>query len=167
MTIPASWRPATGADSVPFPAMPVDLESPQADAAWARYWREREEAAARETADEAIARCRAEAGQYDDGGGARFELVLDTVVGDLDRHVADLAKPDGDKWRGLGWGECSYYGFAEMEKLARVHDAMAAAWDDLNREAFRKAAAEFARILADLALGMVPVTSTTKEGAAA
>ncbi len=166
MTTPTCWRPATGADSVPYPAEllaeSVDHDSPQAQAAYARYLIDCQEAANRETADEAIVRCRAEADHFE-GGAARFELVLDTLTDALDRHVADLTGPDGEQWRGFSLEESSCYGSGQVDKLARSYAAMAKAWDALDRAAFRKAAAEFSTTLADLAIGMV----VKQEGGAA
>lgn len=163
MTTPASWRPATGADSVPFPAMPLDLDSPEAQAAFDLYMRRRDEAERRETADEAIVRCRAEA-EYFEGGAARFDDVLDTLLHDLDRHVANEAKPGADVYRGFSMGESCFYGFADVEKLARTHAIMADAWEELDHDAYRKAAAEFSKIVAELAIEMRVVKS---EGGAA
>jgi hypothetical protein len=165
MTTPNSWRPQTGADSIPSPPTFRDPDSPQARGAWARYWRECEEAAARETVNEAIVRCRAEADCFEHGA-ARFEVVLETLDHALDRHVADLAGPEGEKWRGFSLDESSIYGLGHVRALATAYGHMEAAWTDLNREAYRKAAAEFASILADLSFGMVPVTPARKGAAA-
>lgn len=153
MTTPTCWRPSTGADSVPYPSMPLDLDSPQAHAAYARYLLDRQKAAQRETADEAIARCRAEA-DYFEGGAARFELVLDTLTDALDRHAADLAGPEGEKWRGMGLQESTFVGFGQADRLVRAQCEMSEAWDRLDRNAYRKAAAQFANVVADLAIGM-------------
>ncbi len=153
MTTPLTWRPTTGADSVPYPPMFDDLESPEARAAWARYLIDSREAAECETADEAIVRCRAEA-DYFEGGADRFELVLDTLTDAIDRHVADLTGPEAEKWRGMGFEESTFVGFFKTDTLVHAHREMGDAWDRLDRDAFRKAAAKFARTLADLAVDM-------------
>lgn len=169
MTTPTCWRPSTGADSVPYPTELLgdgcDHDSPEAKAIWARYWRDREEAAKRETADEAIARCRAEADQFEHGA-ARFELVLDTLTDALDRHVADLAGREGDRWYGMGFEESTFVGFGQADSLAHAQREMAEAWDRLDRDAYRKAAAKFANAVADLSIGMMPTAATGKGGAA-
>jgi hypothetical protein len=166
MTTPTTWRPTTGADSIPLPAVCYS-EGPEADAAWAQYWRDCEEAANRETADEAIARCRAEAELFADGG-QRFDHVLEVVLDTFDRQVVDLARPQGEKYRGLGLDECGFYGGWKVDRMRRAWDRMADAFGDLDRDRYRKAAAEFAGNLADLAVGMttLPATPARAGGAA-
>jgi hypothetical protein len=160
------FRPQTGADSVPFPAeCHQDLngpDTPQGSAAWKRYWADREEAARRETADEAIVRCRDEAAMLD--GAERFDHVLDTIVDVFDRQVQDLSGPDADQWRGMGLMECSFYHDASC--WARVWQEMEEAFSALDRDRFRKAAAEYAGTLADLSVGMRVVETSKQEGQA-
>ncbi len=155
---PVTWRPSTGANSIPLPAACYG-EGPEADAAWAQFWRDCEEAANRETADEAIARCRAGAELFADGG-QRFDHVLEVVLDTFDRQVVDLARPQGEKYRGLGLDECSFYGCGQVDRMRRAWSRMADAFADLDRDRYRKAAAEFARTLADMALGMTTLPST-------
>jgi hypothetical protein len=159
-------RPKTGADSVPFPAECRHVlngpESPQAIAAWVRYLADREEAARRETADEAIVRCRDEAAMLD--GAGRFDYVLDAIVDAFDRQVQDLSGPDAERWRGMGLMECCFYGCASG--LAQAWNEMEQAFSALDRDRFRKAAAEYAGTLADLSAGMRVAETSKQEGQA-
>jgi len=155
-------RPKTGADSVPFPAECNGPETPQAMAAWKRYWADREEAARRETADEAIVRCRDEAAMLD--GAGRFDHVLEVVVHAFDRQVQDLSGPDADRWRGLGLMECCFY--HDASDLVCAWGEMEQAFSALDRDRFRKAAAEYAGALADLSAGMPTVETSKQEGQA-
>jgi hypothetical protein len=155
-------RPKTGADSVPFPAECHGPETPQAMAAWERYWAIREEAARRETADEAIVRCRDEAAMLD--GAGRFDYVLDAIVDAFDRHVRDLSGPDPDSVRGMGLMESCFYGCGSG--LAQAWSEMEEAFSALDRNRFRKAAAEYAGTLADLSVGMLVVETSKQEGQA-
>ena len=166
MTSIKSFRPQTGADSVPFPAechQELDgPDTPQGVAAWRRYWADREEAARRETADEAIVRCRDEAEMLD--GVGRFYHVLDVIVDVFDRKVQDLSGPHGDEWRGMGLAECCMYHDALC--WGRVWYEMEVAFLSLDRDRFRKAAAEYAGTLADLSVGMQVVETSKQEGQA-
>lgn len=164
MTTPVTWRPTTGAESVPLPAVCSDHDSSEARTAWARYWVERDQAERRETADEAVARCRAEADHFD-GGGRRFDHVLDTTLDTFDSHVADLKGPEGESYRGLGLDESGFYSGFEIDRMRRAWRTMDDAFGNLDRDAYRKAAAEFARALADLAIGM-GLATTASRGAA-
>jgi hypothetical protein len=158
MTTPTTWRPTTGADSVPFPAI-IHCGGPEADAAYDQYLRDQAAAAMRETADEAIVRCRAEADFFVDGG-QRFDHVLEVVIDTFDRQVADLAQPEGEKYRGLGLDECGFYGGWKVDRMRQAWDRMADAFADFDRDSYRKAAAEFAGNLADLAVGMTTLPAT-------
>lgn len=167
MPTSTAWRPSTGADSVPLPPLCHDPDGPEARAAWARYWKERADAEQRETADEAVARCRAEADFFTDGG-QRFDHVLDVAVDTFDRHVVDLDRPEGLRYRGMGLDECGFYSGFEIDRMRRAWKSMADAFHDLDRDRYRKAAAEFAGSLADLAVGMGLVTaSPNRAGGAA
>ena len=164
------FRPRTGADSVPFPGeCHQDLDgpdTPQLIAAWKRYWADREEAARRETADEAIVRCRDEA-EMCDGGAARFDLVLDCIVHTFDRHLAELQKPEEQEVeQGMGLDQVCGLPVCEVSQLACTHQEMSDAFDDLDRNRYRKAAAEFARIIADFAMGMRVAETSKQEGQA-
>lgn len=165
MTTPASWRPATGADSVEFPA-DATLDGPAGRAAYSRYLRQCEVAAKIETADEAITRCRAEADRLDDGG-QRFDDVLDCLLSTFQEHVADLAEPDGDLWRGFSFEESSCFGVWQIDQLRRAYVEMSGAFQSLDRERFRKAAATFAEVVADFGFisRPTPATGPSKGGA--
>ena len=162
MNQPAAWRPATGADSVPFPDA-CHGDGPEADAAWEQYWQDCAEADRRETADEAIVRLRADA-DIIEHGAARFDAVLDTLVGALDQHEADLRGPDGEQWQGFSLDECCWYGEWQIDKLARAHGEMSEAFETLDRERFRKAAAKFANVVADFGAGWKPREATSQGG---
>jgi hypothetical protein len=162
MIQPAAWRPKTGADSVPFPDI-CHGDSPEADAAYVQYHRDREEAARQETADEAIVRLRADADEIEHGV-ARFDAVLTTLVDALDRQEADLRGPDGERWRGLSLDECCWYGGWQVDELDRAHGEMRAAFETLDRERFRKAAAKFANVVADFGAGWKPREATSQGG---
>jgi hypothetical protein len=164
MTTPLCWRPSTGADSVDFPA-DARLEGPAGQAAYSRYLIECQEAARRETADEAIARCRAEADRLDDGG-QRFDDVLGCLLSTFDGHARDLAGPEGDLWKGMGFGESCYYLSGEIDRLRRQHAEMSLAFEALDRERFRKAAATFAEVIADFGIGWKPTSAATAAGGA-
>ena len=160
------FRPQTGADSVPFPAeCHQELngpDTPQGSAAWKRYWADREEAARRETADEAIVRCRDEAAIFD--GAGRFDYVLDAIVDAFDSQVRDLSGPDPDSVRGMGLMESCFYGCGSG--LSQAWSEMEQAFSALDRDRFRKAAAEYAGTLADLSVGMRVVETSKQEGQA-
>lgn len=160
MTNVVFFRPKTGADSVPFPAECHGPETPQAMAAWARYQADCDAAAKRETADEAIVRSREEASFYFDGA-ARLDYVLDALVDSFDRHVRDLSGPDGERERCFGFGEVCLY--SDVRDMSRAWHEMDSAYAGLDRERFRKAAAEYARVLADLTVGM-RVAETSEQG---
>jgi hypothetical protein len=150
MTTPICWRPSTGADSVPFPA-DARLDGPAGAAAYSRYLVDCQEAAKRETADEAVVRCRAEADNLDDGG-ARFDDVLDSLLSTFDSHVADVHGPNGDQWRDLGFDECIYFGSYSIDRLRHAHNKMSEAFTALDREQYRKAAASFSEVIADFGI---------------
>jgi hypothetical protein len=164
MTTPICWRPITGADSVPFPA-DARLDGPAGEVAYSQYLIDCQEAARRETADAAVVRCRAEADRLDDGG-TRFDDVLACLTSTFDGHARDLAGPDGDRWRVFSFEESSFYGIGQVDQLRRAHVEMSAAYDSLDRERFRKAAATFAEVVADWGITWKP-QSTTWEGGAA
>jgi hypothetical protein len=154
MTTPICWRPSTGADSVPFPA-DAGLGGPAGSAAYSRYLVDCQEAARRETAEEAVVRCRAEADLLDDGG-RRFDDVLACLTTTFDSHVADVAGPEGEQWKGFTFDESSFYGIGQIDKLRRAHGEMSAAFYALDRELFRKAAASFAEVVADWGITWKP-----------
>jgi len=163
-------RPKTGADSVPFPAECQQVlhgpETPQAMAAWKRYWADREEAARRETADEAIVRCRDEAA-IRDGGAARFNVVLDCIVDTFDWHLANLNKPEEQEVeQGMGLDELCPLPTFEVSELKDTHREMVDAFHELDRNRYRKAAAEFARIIAEFAMAMRVAETSKQEGQA-
>ena len=167
MTTPLCWRPTTGADSVAFPA-DARLDGPAGEAAFKRYIIDCEDAAMRETADEAIVRCRAEAELLDDGG-ARFDGVLDCLTTTFDCHVRDLNSPDkatADIARGMGFNEVTYYGDWQIDRLRHANVEMNAAYDTLDRERFRKAAAVFAEVVADWGITWKPIATTAPSDAA-
>ena len=160
MTTPVCWRPSTGADSVPFPAA-AKFEGPAGAAAYSLYLVDCQEAAKQETAEEAVVRCRAEADLLDDGG-ARFDHVLVGLTTTFDNHVRDLASPDAETRKvemGMGFDECCYYGGWQIDRLRRAHGEMIAAYDALDRERFRKAAASFAEAVADWGITWKPTSS--------
>ncbi len=163
MTTPTTWRPSTGADSVPCPEI-GRTDGPEGEAAWDQYWRDCAQAADRETADEALVRCRAEADLIADGG-PRFDHVLEVVIDTFDRQVADLARPTGEQYRGLGLDECGFYSGWQIGRMLQAWHTMADAFDDLDREQYRKAAAEFAGALADMSVGMASPTPNPNGGA--
>ena len=157
MTTPICWRPSTGADSIPFPAA-ARFDGPAGAAAYSRYLVDCQEAAKRETAEEAVLRCRAEADLLDDGG-ARFDNVLACLTTTFDSHVRDLASPDAETRKiemGMGFDECCYYGGWQIDKLRRAHGEMSAAFEALDRERFRKHAALFAEVVADWGITWKP-----------
>jgi hypothetical protein len=164
MTTPLCWRPSTGADSVDFPA-DAKLDGPAGSAAYARYLIDCQEAARRETADEAIVRCRAEADLLDDGGH-RFDDVIGCLLSTFDGHVQDLAGPEGDLWKGMGFEEYCYYGLYQVDRLRRAHVEMNDAFTALDRERFRKAAATFAEVIADFGIGWKPTSAAPAAGGA-
>ncbi len=166
MTTPICWRPSTGADSVPFPA-DAHLDGPAGMAAYSRYLIDCQEAAQRETADEAVVRCRAEADNLDDGG-ARFDDVLDCLMSTFDGHVADVQGQNGDQWRGFGFDECSYFGSYSIDRLRHAHNKMSEAFTALDREQYRKAAASFSEVIADFSITWKSTRSpaATAEGGA-
>ena len=154
MTTSISWRPTTGADSVPFPA-DARLDGPAGSAAYSRYLVDCQAAAKRETSEEAVVRCRAEADLLDDGG-ARFDDVLACLTTTFDSHVADVAGPEGEQWKGFTFDESSFYGIGQVDKLRRAHGEMSAAFEALDRERFRKHAALFAEVVADWGITWKP-----------
>lgn len=164
MTTPITWRPSSGADSVPLPD-DAKLEGPVGSAAYSRYLIECQEAARRETADEAIVRCRAEADLFDDGG-QRFDNVLACLLNSFDGHAADLVGPEGYLWDGYTFDECSYYASWQVDQLQRAHAEMSEAYRALDRERFRKAAATFAEVIADFGIGLKPTSDATAAGGA-
>lgn len=167
MVIQNLERPKTGADSVPLPAACHDPDSPEYGVAWDHYWAERAQAEARETADEAIVRCRADADFFTDGG-QRFDHVLELAVDTFDRRVVDLDGPDGETYRGLGLDEYGFYSGFEIDHMRKAWKGMAQSFDDLDRDRYRKAAAEFAAALANMAVGMGLLAPAEKqEGGAA
>ena len=167
MTTPTYWRPKTGADSVPFPAA-AKFRGPAASAAFSRYLVDCQEAAKRETAEEAVVRCRAEADLLDHGG-ARFDDVLACLTTTFDSHVADVTGPEGELWKGYTFEESSLYGNGHIDRLRRAYVEMAAAFDALDRERFRKAAASFAEVVADWGITWKPTSSpvVAEQGGAA
>lgn len=167
MTTPTYWRPKTGADSVPFPAA-AKFRGPAASAAYSRYLVDCQEAARRETAEEAAVRCRAEADLLDNGG-ARFDDVLACLTTTFDSHVADVAGPEGEQWNRFTFDESSFYGIGQVDKLRRAHGEMSAAFEALDRERFRKAAASFAEVVADWGITWKPTSSqvVAEQGGAA
>lgn len=157
MTTPLCWRPITGADSVSYPA-DARLDGPAGRAAFVRYISDCEQAAERETADEAVLRCRAEADRLDDGG-ERFDFVLDSLTTTFDCHFRDLNSPDkatAEMERGMGFDESCYYGEWQIDRLRDANAEMRAAYESLSRERFRKAAAKFAEVVADWGVGWKP-----------
>ena len=154
MTTSISWRPTTGADSVPFPA-DARLDGPAGSAAYSRDLVDCQAAAKRETSEEAVVRCRAEADLLDDGG-ARFDDVLACLTTTFDSHVADVAGPEGEQWKGFTFDESSFYGIGQVDKLRRAHGEMSAAFEALDRERFRKHAALFAEVVADWGITWKP-----------
>lgn len=157
MTTPTCWRPTTGADSVPFPA-DARLDGPAGQAAYSQYIIDCQKAAERETAEEAVARCRAEADRLDDGGH-RFDDVLDCLTSTFDCHVRDLNSPDKatvEMERGMGFNEVSYFGDWQINWLRKANSEMTAAYESLDRERFRKAAASFAEVVADWGITWKP-----------
>jgi hypothetical protein len=170
MTTFIYWRPSTGADSVPFPA-DARLDGPAGAAAYSRYLVDCQEAAKRETAEEAVVRCRAEADLLDDGG-QRFDDVLDCLTTMFDSHVRDLASNNAaiaELERGTGFNEISYFGDYAIDRLRRANGEMSAAYEALDRERFRKAAASFAEVVADWGITWKPTSSqfVAEQGGAA
>ena len=159
-------RAKTGADSVSFPVECHGPETPQAMAAWDKYWADRVEAASRETADEAIVRCRDEAENWmpGHGGAARFGHAMSEAIGVFNRHVRDLAGPDADAERGMGLLEL--IPFADPGCMAAAWKRMSAAFDALERDQFLKAAAEFAKEFADMTWGLRVAETSKQEGQA-
>ena len=157
MTTSISWRPTTGADSVPFPA-DAHLDGPAGMAAYSRYLVDCQEAAKQETAEEAAVRCRADADLLNDGG-ARFDDVLACLTTTFDSHVRDLASPDAaiaELERGMGFNEISFFGDYQIDRLRRANAEMSAAFEALDRERFRKHAAIFAEVVADWGIAWKP-----------
>jgi hypothetical protein len=164
MTTPTTWRPATGADSVPLPDA-CRGDGPEADAAWDRYWRDQAEAERRETADEATVRCRAEA-DFWEGGAARFDHVLAELIGTFEYHERELAGPDAEAQRGMSLAMLSMIANVSVDEMHRTLHELDKSFDEVNREHYRKAAARLARIVADLSIGMAVSATGTKGGAA-
>jgi len=160
---PPAWRPATGPDSVPFPDACWG-EGPAADAAWHRYWKDCAEAERHETADEAIVRCRAEAEQSA-GGAARFDHVLAHVVGTFDHHERELAGPDAEARRGMTLEMLSPVVNFSLNELHRSVHELDKTFAAVDRDRYRKAAATFAKIVADLSMGMAVSAANAAGGA--
>lgn len=146
---------------MPFPAECMDESHPHNAAAWEQYWRDREHAARIETADEAVMRCRDEA-TFSQGGVERFDLVLETVVEAFDSYTAHVNGPDGESWRGLSLDESGPFGGWQLRLLAAAWAVMVDAFERLDREAFRKAAAGFAETMADMTSGMTVISRSAK-----
>jgi hypothetical protein len=101
----------------------------------------------------AMKRCR-DAAREMPGGDSRFDHAVRELVGSFDRHVRELGGPNAHEVRGMG-----------LLEIARFHgpglmsywwEEMELAWEALDRERFRAAAAEFASEFADVAWGLVP-----------
>lgn len=167
MVIQNLERPKTGADSVPLPAACHDPDSPEYGVAWEHYWAERAQAEARETADEAIVQCRADADFFADGG-QRFDYVLEIAVETFDRRAVDLTRPKADDYRGLSLDEYGFYSGFQIDHMRQAWEGMAESFRDLDRDRYRKAAAEFAGALANMTVGMaLAVPAEKQEGGAA
>lgn len=140
------YRPKTGRYSVPFPKFPpgADPGDSEFSPIWAGYFRQQAEAEAAETADQAVERCRGEAGDFD-GGADRFDAVLNLVL-----HTFDSR---GD-YPGLGLDESGYYSSWMFDGLSRAWAAMSRGFDEGDRDGYRKAAAEFAKEVSHLSIDM-------------
>lgn len=165
MTTSVHHRPSTGAMSVPFPA-DARLDGPAGMAAYSRYLIDCQEAARRETADESLVRCRAEADLLDHGG-ARFDDVLAALTATFDVHVRELNNPEtAEVEQGMGFNEVCYFGEWQIEELRTANAEMNAAYESLDRERYRKAATRFAEVVADWGITWKPKAARAEGGAA-
>jgi hypothetical protein len=143
MIVGKLYQPKTGADSVPIPE-PSDRPH---DPAWSKYWDQRQQAEREETVEQAIERCRGQAGEWErhrhfDGTFAMLLDTFDTTVGI-------------EQYAGLGLDECGFFSRSSMDGLRKHWAAMAHAFDAGDRAAYSKAAADFARDAAIFSAGVV------------
>jgi hypothetical protein len=143
MIVGKSYRPKTGADSVPIPE-PSDRPH---DPAWRKYFDKCQEAAREETADQAVERCRGQAGEFDrqrhfDGTLAMLLDTFDTTVGI-------------DEYAGISLDECGFFSRYMIDDLRKHWASMTHAFQARDREAYLKAAADFARHAAIFTAGVV------------
>ena len=139
----AIFVPRTGADSVP---LPKPSDGPH-DAAWSKYWDHLRQAEREETPEQAIERCRGQAGDFErhrhfDGTFAMLLDTFDTTVGI-------------EKYAGLGLDECGFFYGDTLTDLRRNWLAMENAFTAGDRAAYSKAAADFARDAAIFTAGVV------------
>lgn len=150
------YRPKTGRYSVPFPKFPpgANPEDSEFNPIWANYFRQQAEAEAVETANQAIERCRGEAGDFD-GGADRFDAVLELLLYTFDTR---------GEYPGLGLDESGYYSRWMIDAISRAWATMSQAFDSGDRNAYRKAAAEFAKEISNLSIDL---RANAKKGGAA
>jgi hypothetical protein len=115
------FNPQTGADSVPFPET--------------------------ETAEQAIVRCRGQAGEFD--VEQRFDRTIAMLVETFDERLANPI------YAGLSLDESGFFAEYLIDDLQKSWKAMSAAFDAADRDAYRKAAAEFCKAAAILSCGVI------------
>jgi hypothetical protein len=141
-----TYEPQTGADSVPIPDAGGDK-----DRRWREYWAKCEQAAREETVEQAIERCRGQAGDFD--GELKFDGTFEAMVGIFDEH---LASPE---YRGLSLDESGFFTRYIIGDLRQHWTLMSTAFATGNRDAYRRAAAEFCKAAAIFSFGIVEASS--------
>lgn len=132
--------PTTGPDSVPLP--PAGCSQ----AEWATYLLKVRRAEMNETAEQATARCRAEAARYEQ------QRLFDATLASL-LETYDSTVPDPD-YAGLGLDQAGFFDEYLLADLAKHWREMQIAFADADRPAFHKAAAKFTGRAADFAAGL-------------
>jgi len=143
MIVRQQYQPKTGADSVP---MPEPSDRPH-DAAWSKYWDKCQQADREETPEQAIERCRGQAGDFErhrhfDGTFTMLLDTFDTTVG-IEKYV------------NLGLDECGFFYGGILTHLRKHWLAMQNAFTAGDRAAYSKAAANFAKDAAIFTVGVV------------
>jgi hypothetical protein len=128
--------PQTGRDSVPLPASPWTPED------ICRWYRNREEAEAAETAAEA--RTRVDQEMRDLGLHELHGRIFDKLVAEFDEVAA------ADEYRGLSLDECGIVGEYGIDELLHKWRAASKAMSKLDRDRFLKFAADTAARLAEI-----------------
>lgn len=136
------FNPQTGADSVPLPEAGGDQ-----DLRWSEYWAKCRQAAEAETVEQAVARCRGQAGDFD--VERRFDAVLAVMTETFDERLANPL------YAGLSLDESGFFAEYLIDDLRQFWKAMSAAFDAGDRDAYRKAAADFCKAAAIMSFGVI------------
>jgi hypothetical protein len=136
-------RPETGEDSVPMP------EGPHNPVKWRQYLAACERAAFVETVEQAEARCRTEAEFW--GLTRHYRRTAASVLRLYDKHFEQaVEKPE---YLDLDLDECGPVSEFRLDDLTTHWSRMQAAFEVMDRDAYAKAAHDFATTLAFVAMG--------------